>query len=75
MDLKNALFLCLALFALLQFGFLPRLKNAWSQLVLSQQLKRFGLIAVLEKLRDYCLIAVICFLVFIVFVLVATGFC
>lgn len=53
-----------ALFALLQFGLLPRMKHAWSRLPLDKQLKRFGVLATLEKVREYSLITAMCLLTF-----------
>ena len=57
MELKQAILMCLAVFALLEFGLLPRLKNLWGQLTPVAKLKRLGTVAICEKLRDYFLIA------------------
>lgn len=64
MDIKSVLFWSAALFALLQFGLLPRMKHAWSRLPLDKQLKRFGVLAILEKVREYSLITAMCLLTF-----------
>lgn len=66
MELQTAIFLSGAVFALLQFGFLPRLKKTWARLPFDKQLKRFGVLAALDKVRDYALIALICLGIFTV---------
>jgi hypothetical protein len=73
MDIQSALFLSLAVFALLEFGLLPRMKNAWSRLPLDKQLKRFGILAILEKVREYSAISALCFLSSAILVFVAVS--
>jgi hypothetical protein len=58
---------------LLQFRFLPRLKKTWARLPLDKQLKRFGILALLDKLRDYALIALICLGIFTLFISVLSS--
>jgi hypothetical protein len=68
MELQSAIFLAAGVFALLQFGFLPRLKKTWARLPLDKQIKRFGILAILDKLCDYSLIALICLGIFTLFI-------
>ncbi len=73
MEIQSALLLAAAAFALLQFGLLPRLKNDWARLSFDKQLKRFGILAILEKLRNYSFLATICLGGFAIFVVAISG--
>ena len=62
MDLRQVILICASVYALLQFGLLPKLKNLWPGLSQERKFKRATTIAILEKLRTYALIGALAYL-------------
>ena len=69
MELSKAFLLCVAVLALLNFGILPTAKRLWSESPFGVKLKRVGLVAILEKVREVSIIAAIVYGALCVYVL------